>query len=148
MLNTHLHISEQGIALIKRFEGFKPEPYICPGGYRTIGYGHRIRSHEDVSESICEHNAHFLLMEDVKWAEQAIYRHVEIALTQGQFDALCSFIYNVGTGAFMRSTLLKYINKNEHGKVPSELMRWVYAGKTRLPGLVRRRAAEAELYAQ
>jgi lysozyme len=69
-------------------------------------------------------------------------------LTNGQFDALVSFTYNLGGGALQRSTLRRKINREEHGEVPEQFMRWVWAGGRKLKGLVRRRAAESELYTE
>lgn len=138
-----MNISEKGIALIKRFEGFSATPYRCPAGKWTIGYGHVIVKNKQIQQ-LSEEEAHQLLLKDVQRAEDAIRRHVEVKITQKQFDALCSFIYNVGVGAFVRSTLLKKLNRRE--KAASEFDRWVYAGKEILPGLIARRQAERELF--
>jgi len=70
-----------------------------------------------------------------------------VPLTDGQFDALVSFTYNLGSGALQRSTLRRVINRKNHQNVPAQLMRWVWAGGRKLRGLVRRREAEARLYA-
>lgn len=87
-----------------------------------------------------------LLLQDIKPAEAAIAQNVIIALKQNQYDALVSFVFNVGAGAFARSTLLKYLNRGEFSKVCGQFMRWDKAGKRKLLGLRLRRRAEAELF--
>lgn len=139
------HITEDGLNLIKRFEGFSPSLYICPAGYLTIGYGHLVRSGESFTE-ISETEAEALLRKDVESAERAVLRLVNVPLTDGQFDALVSFTLNLGSGAFQRSTIRRKVNRQEHADVPEQLMRWVWAGGQRLKGLVKRRKSESILY--
>ena len=143
------HITQEGLGLIKRFEGFSPTIYTCPAGYLTIGYGHVVRGdeRERFTEGIDEQEAENLLQRDVRWAERGVLRLIEVPLTDGQFDALASFTFNLGTGALQRSTLRRKVNREEHAQVPQELMRWVWAGGNRLKGLEIRRRAEAERYA-
>ena len=81
-------------------------------------------------------------------AERAVLRLISVPLTDGQFDALVSFTFNLGAGALQRSTLRRKVNRGEHKGIPSELMKWVLAGGKRLPGLVRRRQEEGASYAQ
>lgn len=140
-----MNTSPTGIALITRFEGFARVPYRCPAGWMTIGYGHVIRAGE-VLDSIDETSARALLAHDVRAAENAVARLIHVPLTQAQFDALVSFTFNLGAGALQRSTLRRKINRGEHKAVPAELLRWVWANGRKLPGLVRRRAAEGGLY--
>ncbi len=141
-------VTEDGLALIKRFEGFAPETYICLGGWPTIGYGHVVREHERerFADGIDEATAEELLRRDVETAERAVLRLIRVPLEDGRFDALCSFAFNLGAGALQRSTLRRKVNREEHGAVPGELRRWVWAGGRKLKGLVRRREAEAALY--
>ena len=139
------HITQDGIDLIKRFEGFSSTVYICPAGYPTIGYGHLVRSGEFFSE-ISEAEAEELLRKDVESAERAVLRLVNVPLTDGQFDALVSFTYNLGSGALQCSTLRRKVNRQAHSEVPAQLVRWVWAGGRKLNGLIRRRAVEAKLY--
>lgn len=87
-----------------------------------------------------------LLIKDVLSAEQAVLRLIHVPLRDGQFDALVSFTFNLGSGALQRSTLRRKVNREEHHEAPEQLMRWVWAGGRRLKGLKRRRAAEALLY--
>ncbi len=142
------HLTDDGLALIKRFEGFASEIYICPGGWPTIGYGHVVRDHEreQFAGGIDEAAAEELLRCDVETAERAVLRLIGVPLADGRFDALCSFTFNLGAGALQRSTLRRKVNREEHDAVPSEFRRWIWAGGRRLKGLVRRREAEAVLY--
>ena len=91
--------------------------------------------------------AEALLRLDLRGAERAVCRLIPAPLTEARFDALASFTFNLGAGALQRSTLRRVVNRGEHEAVPAELLRWVWAGGRRLKGLVRRRAAEAALYA-
>lgn len=141
-----MHISEQGLALIRRFEGFCSRAYRCPAGYWTIGYGHRIRAREDFAEGITPAEAEALLKQDAEQAALAVLRHVQVELAQGQLDALTSFVFNVGEGAFAASTLLKRLNGSDYAAVPEQLRRWVHAGGEIMPGLVARREAEAGVF--
>jgi lysozyme len=139
------NITQDGIDLIKRFEGFSSTVYICPAGYPTIGYGHLVRPDESYAE-ISETEAEELLRQDVESAERAVLRLVNVPLTDGQFDALVSFTFNLGSGAFQRSTLRRKVNRLAHAEVPEQLMRWVWAGGRKLRGLRKRRRAESILY--
>lgn len=141
------HITQDGIDLIKRFEGFSSTVYICPAGYPTIGYGHLVRSGESYTE-ISETEAEELLRKDVESAERAVLRLVNVPLTDGQFDALVSFTFNLGSGALQRSTLRRKVNRQAHSEVPEQLMRWVWARGKRLKGLVKRRESESTLYSK
>ena len=142
------HLTDEGLDLIKRFEGLPPEVYFCPGGWPTIGYGHVVREdeRERFADGIDEATAEALLRRDVEIAERAVLRLIRVPLEDGRFDALCSFAYNLGAGALQRSTLRRKVNREEHDAVPAEFGRWVWAGGRRLKGLVRRREAEAGLY--
>lgn len=142
-------VTEAGLDLIRRFEGFSPTIYICPAGYPTIGYGHVVLAHEQdqFATGITQAEATELLRKDVRIAERAVLRLISVPLTDGQFDALVSFTFNLGAGALQRSTLRRKVNRGEHEGVPTELMKWVWAAGKRLPGLVRRRQAEGVAYA-
>lgn len=143
-------ISKDGLDLICRFEGFSPVIYICPAGYPTIGYGHLITeaNKEQFLDGVDEDEALDLLRQDVAVAERAVLRLINVPLTQGQFDALVSFTFNLGSGALQRSTLRRKVNREEHDDVPAELMKWVWAGGRKLKGLVKRRKAEGALYSK
>jgi GH24 family phage-related lysozyme (muramidase) len=142
-------MSKTGLDLIKRFEGFSPTVYICPAGYPTIGYGHVVKpqEREQFASGITTEQAETLLRQDVQTAERAVLRLITVPLTDGQFDALVSFTFNLGAGALQRSTLRRNINRGDHAAVPAEFRKWVWAGGRKLEGLVRRREVEATLYA-
>lgn len=139
--------SQTGIDLIKRFEGFVPTPYVCEGGKLTVGYGHVILPHEkDRLKHVTKEQAEAILRDDVVIAEDAVNRLVTVPITQGTFDALVSFTFNLGAGALQRSTLLELLNQKNYAAADKQLPRWVFAGGKKLRGLERRRAAEQELF--
>lgn len=137
-------VNEAGVELIKEFEGLQLTPYRCPGNVWTIGYGHTRTVFEGMV--IAPSEAEILLQEDLQIVSRAIMRLVEVPLTDNQFAALASFIYNVGIGNFERSTLLKLLNRGWYEQVPAQLARWNRASGEVLGGLARRRAAEARLW--
>lgn len=142
------HITTDGIDLIKRFEGFSSKTYLDAAGLPTIGYGHLLRPGEAemFHNGISEEAGVALLIKDVLVAERAVLRLIRVPLTNGQFDALVSFTFNLGSGALQQSTLRRKVNREEHSDVPAEFMRWVWAGGRKLKGLVRRREAEKNMY--
>lgn len=97
-------------------------------------------------QGITEAEAEDLLRRDVHEAESAVLRLIDVPLTDGQFDALVSFTFNLGAGALQRSTLRRKVNCQAHSEVPEQLMRWVWAGGRRLHGLVSRRESESIHY--
>lgn len=137
--------SQKAIDLIKEFEGFEPRPYDDAVGIKTIGYGHVIRPGESFT-GLTESEATSLLCKDLEKAENAILGYVERPLSQGQFDALCSFVFNLGSGNFSKSTLLRKINAGDFAGAADEFKRWDKAGGKVLAGLTRRRLAEAEIF--
>lgn len=139
--------SQRGIDLIKQFEGFSAEPYLCPGDVWTQGYGTTLGVDRNGSP-ITREKAEQWLRRDLRVFENDINSMVKVPLTQNQFDALVCFVYNVGPGAFTKSTLLKLLNRGEYDKVPYELARWNKAGGKTLAGLTRRRVAEAALWSE
>lgn len=136
--------SQNAIDLIKKFEGIKTKAYKCPAGVWTIGYGHTKGVQKGDTCTMAQ--AVEFLKEDLKVCEYAIYDFVKVELNQNQFDALCSFIYNVGTGAFQNSTMRKFINAGHFPLAAGQFDRWNKADGVVLEGLVRRRAAEKELF--
>lgn len=139
------HISKAGLELIKRFEGFSPIPYLDAAGLPTIGFGHLIRGGE-IFDTISRAEAETILRADVCHAERAVLRLTDVPLMDGQYDSLVSFTFNLGSGAFQRSTLRQKINREEHEAVPDEFRRWIWANGRKLRGLMRRREAEIKLY--
>lgn len=141
-----MNISQNGINLLKKHEGLRLTAYRCPAGVWTIGYGHT-GSEVKPAMTISESEAEKLLRADVALAERAVNKHVTSAISQNQFDALVSFAFNVGAGAFKESTLLRIINKDPmSGNIYTEFLRWINAGGSPSPGLRKRREDEANLY--
>lgn len=142
------HITARGLELIKNFEGFSPVIYSDSASLPTIGYGHLIKPNEKelFKAGITKSKAEELLKADVIIAERAVLRLITATLNDNQFDALVSFTFNLGAATLQRSTLRAKVNRSEHESVPTEFLRWVYAGGKRIIGLIRRRQAEADLY--
>lgn len=138
-----MRVSDKGLRFIARWEGFRSTAYKAHPNekYLTIGYGHY---GPDVTsgERITEARALKLLRKDAAVAEGAVDKYVKVPLTQGQFDALVSFTFNVGVGGLRSSTLLRLLNRGRKRTVPRQLLRWVMVGPIVLQGLVRRRRAE------
>lgn len=145
-----MRASDRCIELIKGHESLQLVAYLCPAGVPTIGYGHTgpdvTRLHVAQRYRIDEQRAEGLLRFDLQEAEDAINDLVRVPLAQHEFDALVSFVFNVGRGKFASSTLLRRLNQGRKADVPEQLARWKYGGGVILPGLVRRRAEEAELW--
>lgn len=137
--------SQPAIKLIKQFEALRLKAYCCPAGKWTIGYGH---TGPDVTPGleISAERAEEILRDDLRHVEKRVQQLVTAPLTQGQFDALVSFAYNVGLGALERSTLLKKLNAEDYVGASAEFARWTKAGVVELPGLVRRRKEEREMF--
>jgi len=139
-----LNTSAEGIALIKKFEGCELKAYQCSAGVWTIGYGHT----KDVEEgdTISKDQAEEMLVEELHEYENYVNEYVNVALSQNQFDALVSWVYNLGPANLKSSTMLKVLNDGKYEDVPYQMKRWNKAGGKVLDGLVRRREAEALLY--
>lgn len=139
-----MRTSPKGIALIIEFEGLRLKAYKCPGGVWTIGYGHT--AGVKLGMVITEKQAEEYLKADLIAFEKYL-NGLRLALNQNQFDALISFIYNVGTDNFTSSTLLRKIKHNpQDNSIMDEFLKWVYSKGRVLPGLQRRRLAEMKLY--
>jgi lysozyme len=141
---SNMQISQEGLALIKKFEGCELEAYKCPAGVWTIGYGHT----KDVKEGdkINKDEANYLLQEEMIEFESYIDDMVEVELNQSQYDALCAWVYNLGPSNLGSSTLLKVLNEGKYEEVPQQIKRWNKANGEVLTGLIRRREAEALLF--
>ena len=139
-----MKISQEGLSLIKKFEGCRLEAYYCSGGVLTIGYGHTGGVKE--SDTITQEEAEKLLRADVFKFEEYVEDNVMVELDQGQFDALVAWTFNLGPGNLRESTMLKKLNEADYASVPSEMKRWNKAGGKTLDGLIRRRNAEAQLF--
>ncbi len=148
-----MRTSVRGVDMIASFEGFPDQqPYNDPTNFATVGYGHLLhRSPVTAGDrrrwsGITKTRAKAMLAEDVGRFEAAVNRVVEVPLSQGQFDALVSFSFNVGEGALVGSTLLRKLNRRDYNGAHREFARWNKGGGRVLPGLTRRRAAEAKLF--
>jgi lysozyme len=160
---------QPAIDLIKAFEGLKDgdptsirlDPYLCPAGYWTIGWGHVVldpagkqlrgadnkqRAREVYPHGISLEDAAVLLRDDVRRFAAGVFRAVTRPVTDNEFCAMVSFAFNIGFGAFKKSTLLKLVNKGEMSKVPDQFMRWTKIDGRESIGLIRRRKAEVNLW--
>ena len=139
-----MNISSKGIDLIKHFEGCELEAYHCAAGVPTIGYGH-IKGVK-MGDTITQEEAESMLVHELEEYENYIHKYVAVPLDQNQFDALVSWVFNLGAGNLAASTLLKVLNAGSYDEVPAQIMRWNKAGGKVLEGLTRRRQAEADLF--
>jgi len=135
--------SAKGITAIKTFEGFREVPYEDVGGVLTVGYGH---TGKKACKRISKEEAEKLLIEDVRDAEACINKFVTASLLQHEFDALVSLIYNIGAGAFKKSTLLKKLNTNAKYDAANEFLRWDIADGKKLTALNKRRRSERRMF--
>ena len=143
--------SKNGIAFIKKYEGFKSKPYLCPANVPTIGYGATYYPNGQkvklTDPAIDEKHASLLLEAMLNPYEKAVDTYSRDDINQNQFNALVSFAYNLGTTALRNSTLLKKVNLNPNDKtIANEFVKWVNAGGRRVQGLVNRRNAEVVMY--
>ena len=136
--------SQEGIALIKKFEGCELEAYQCSANVWTIGYGHTAGVSE--GDFCTQEDADRMLAEDLEEFEGYVREAVDVSLEQHNFDALVAWTYNLGPGSLQSSTMLKRLNEENFDEVPSEMRRWNKSGGQVLDGLVRRREAEALLF--
>jgi lysozyme len=147
-------ISQQGAHFIARFEGCVLHLYNDPTNNATIGVGHLVhmgpingKEPADFKKGITRQRALQLLQEDTKSAARAVRQAITQPLKQTEFDALVSFTFNCGAGSLRSSTLRRKLNAGKRAAVRTELMKWVFSGGKKLPGLVRRRQAEGALFA-
>lgn len=141
-----MQLSAEGLDLIRRFEGFRSHAYLDVAGFPTIGYGHRIVPPESFPDGVTERQAAALLAGDVSAAEAAVKRLVRVPLTQGQFDALVDFCFNLGAERLASSTLLRVLNANRYHAAAEQLLLWDHAGGEVNLGLKARREAELRLW--
>jgi GH24 family phage-related lysozyme (muramidase) len=138
-------ISDAGVAFIKDFEGYRLQSYRDIKGIPTIGVGHT--GHDvEMGQTITSDEVDDLLRADLMIVERCIVANVKVDLKQCMFDALCSLVFNIGTGAFSKSTLLKLLNKSKYVECASQFLRWNKSNGTPVPGLTRRREAERALF--
>lgn len=141
-----MRTGQEGIDLIKEFEGFRDEAYLCPGSVWTIGYGHT--KGVKPGDKITEVEAEYYLRYDIGDAEQAVNSLINVPIQQWQFDALVSLVYNIGSGNFCSSTIRRLVNEGcqDRNKIFHAFKMWKKSNGRVLSGLIRRREAEARLY--
>jgi len=144
-----MKISRKGIDLIKEHEGLRLNAYRDPVSVLTIGYGHTSMAGEPkvyAGQKITRAEALTILHRDINRFAVGMMKFIRVSLTQGQFDALVSLSFNIGLGAFKKSTLLRKLNAGDFEGAASEFPKWRKAGGRVLPGLVKRRAMEKALF--
>lgn len=145
-----MELSPAGLDLIKRSEGFRESVYTDVAGFPTIGYGHRLRPGESFPEGVTQVEAQAILTADVSDAEQAVSRLVKVTLTQGQYDALVDFVFNLGPSRLASSTLLEDLNAGHYSAACEQLLIWdhsmVNGAEQIVAGLKSRRQAEYNLW--
>ena len=140
-----MKISVEGLALIKKFEGLELNAYQCAAGVWTIGYGHTKGVFE--GQTIQKAEADEMLVEEMDEYEKAVNDAVTISIDQCMYDALVSWTYNLGPTNLKNSGMLKVLNQGRYDLVPDEMRRWNKANGIVLDGLIKRREAEAQLFA-
>jgi lysozyme len=141
-----MHLSPAGLNLLTKSEGFRDRVYADVAGFRTIGFGHRLAPSEAYANGINQSQGEAILSHDLAIAEAAVERLVKVILTQGQFDALVDFVFNLGAGRLASSTLLSYLNAGKYDAAAWELLAWDHAGSHELASLKTRREAEFQLW--
>lgn len=141
-----MNLSAEGMKLLMESEGFRRRVYRDVAGFETIGYGHRVLQGESFADGVSEDEAAALLENDVTLAEQQVEHLVRVPLTQGQFDALVDFVFNLGAGRLAGSTLLRELNAGRYAEAAAQLVRWDRAAGVELPSLKARRLAEFALW--
>lgn len=141
---AQMQTSQVGLELIKRWEGYRTNAYLCPANVWTIGYGHTkgVKRGDKISRKQAEQ----LLIKDLEYYKRGVRDAVKVPLNQNQFDALVSFCYNVGVNAFKGSTLVTLLNRKQYILAAEQFLRWTRGGGRVLPGLVSRRKDEYELF--
>lgn len=143
-----MQLSYNGVKLLQEFEGFKNEAYKDSAGIWTIGYG---STHVDgvavqEGDTITQEKAEHQMFLDTAAAQTCINANVEVPLKQCMFDALVSLVYNIGGGAFLKSTLFKLLNLQLYDLAANEFVRWNRAGGKEIKGLTNRRIREREYF--
>lgn len=138
------------IDLIKQFEGFRPEAYKDSVGVWTIGYGTTVINNQPVKQgmTITQEQALQLVQQEVNKLWSQIESILKVKINDNQMNALIDFAYNLGFGSLKNSTLMRLVNESKFEEAANQFPRWVYAGGKVLPGLVKRREAERQLFLQ
>lgn len=143
-----MQISQRGIDALKEHEGLRTRAYRDVAGVWTIGYGTiKIKGKPVEAGMTCTlQEAEEWLRDDLAWAQTAVNRLVKVGLTQSMYDALVSFVYNVGESAFARSTMLRKLNTGDYAGAAEQFDRWIFAGGKPVRGLVNRRRVERSMF--
>ena len=145
-----MNVPTEAYNLARTFEGLRLEPYHDVAGYPTIAYGRLLsrKKWQDLHDfpSITAEEAEALLTQDLEKAARSVIRLCPVYLSEKSFSALIDFTFNLGGGSLEVSTLRKMVNRGDFEDAREQFSRWVYAGGIKLPGLVRRRRAEAEIF--
>ncbi|HTH42880.1 MAG TPA: lysozyme [Terracidiphilus sp.] len=143
-----MNLSSIGLKLLQQSEGFRGAVYTDIAGKKTIGYGHRLLPGETFPNGISLAIGAKILAKDVAIAEDSVRRLVKVELTQGQFDALVDFVFNLGSGRLASSTLLSDLNAGNYDAAAHQLLQWDHAGHVEVEALKKRREAEFNLFNQ
>lgn len=142
-------ISDFGYSIIREFEGFREKAYKDTGGVWTIGYG-TIKYPNGMpvkqGDTCTQSQAESWLKNDCKWVDACLDKYVKITVNQNQFDALASFVYNIGESQFRSSTLLEKLNTGDFSAAATNFDRWVYDNGKKIKGLINRREKEKALF--
>lgn len=140
-----MKLNDQGIDLIKEFEGCQLDAYLDMVGKPTIGYG---TTGTDIHLGLhwTQEDCDKILLADLDHVQMQIKKVLDVDLTDNEFSALCSLVYNIGIGNFKSSTMLHCLNEREWDLAAAEFSKWDHAGGREVPGLLKRRLAEKELF--
>ena len=145
-----MKLSVEGLNLIKRFEGVRNRPYRCSAGLWTVGVGHLIGDGKLLPKSwdrtFTEEEINALLVRDLSQFERGVGMYIKVPLRQHEYDALCSFAFNLGLGTLQRSTLRQKINRNDKEGAAKEILKYCRAGGKIIKGLQKRREAEYQMF--
>lgn len=140
-----MNLGPQGAALIKEFEQCRLSAYLpTSDDVPTIGYGHT--KGVSMGDTCTQEQADAWFLEDVAWAEDCVNEAVSVDLDQAQFDACVSLCFNIGCGAFKKSTLVRLLNADDYDGAALQFRRWSKQNGKELAGLIRRREAERQLF--
>lgn len=153
-------IPQQALDIVKQYEGFSSTAYVCPADLVTIGYGHvlsgvktKVLAKENpellkqlLATTVTMEEAEDTLRKDMRTSALAVQKLTRVPLTENQYAALISFVFNCGSGNYLASTLRSKLNRGEYEDAADEFLKWNKGGGRVLPGLVKRRAQERELF--
>jgi len=139
-----MRCNSQGVGIIKKYERLKLQPYLCPAGIPTVGYGSTKAG--KLGRAITVEEAEKFLIEDIETIEKQMTPLIRVEVTENEWSSLVSLVFNIGAGNFKISTLLRHLNLKEKEQAASQFSRWVFCQGKILKGLQDRRQAEKELF--